>query len=426
MNMAKEFKFDVEAIREQFPACKLEVEGAPIAYLDGPGGTQVPQRVLDRIMQYMVEENANEGGNFKAGRLGEMLEHEARKAAADLLGCEPGEIGFSCSSSQNVVNFAHALARGLEPGAKILTNQLEHQANFAPWIHLGMDGFNTEVVKMDTVTQQIDMEDFKAKLTPDTKLVSLNWASNGLGTVTDVKTLIAMAHEVGALTIVDAVHYAAHFPIDVKDIDTDVLVCSAYKWFGPHIGVIYMKKDLIEEMGFYNVMCEDIATGPRRFHMGTPQYELLVGMSEAVNFIATVGGRYAECFEDELDGLSGRRRRVVAGMTAFDRYESGLAKQLREGLRDIPGVHVYGPAEGEARTPTVVFTVDGFTTDEVSQMLGDRGINSWHGDYYAVQIMKAMEVYDKGGMVRLGLAPYVTQSDIDRTLYAIRALVTKR
>ena len=193
-----------------------------------------------------------------------------------------------------------------------------------------------------------------------------------------------------------------------------------------------MKKDLIEEMGFYNVMCEDIATGPRRFHMGTPQYELLVGMSEAVNFIATVGGRYAECFEDELDGLSGRRRRVVAGMTAFDRYESGLAKQLREGLRDIPGVHVYGPAEGEARTPTVVFTVDGFTTDEVSQMLGDRGINSWHGDYYAVQIMKAMGVYDKGGMVRLGLAPYVTQSDIDRTLYvdrtlyAIRALVTKR
>ena len=149
-------------------------------------------------------------------------------------------------------------------------------------------------------------------------------------------------------------------------------------------------------------------------------------MSEAVNFIATVGGRYAECFEDELDGLSGRRRRVVAGMTAFDRYESGLAKQLREGLRDIPGVHVYGPAEGEARTPTVVFTVDGFTTDEVSQMLGDRGINSWHGDYYAVQIMKAMGVYDKGGMVRLGLAPYVTQSDIDRTLYAIRALVTKR
>ncbi len=420
--MGKEFKFDVEAIRAQFPACKLEVSGAPIAYLDGPGGTQVPQRVLDRIVKYMVEENANEGGNFKAGRLGEILEDEAREAAADFLGCEPGEIGFSNSSTQNNVNFAHALARGLDSGAKILTNQLEHQCNFAPWIHLGMDGFNTEVVKMDTVTQQIDMDDYKAKLTPDTKLVSLNWASNGLGTVTDVKKLIAMAHEVGALTVVDAVHYAAHFPIDVKEIDTDVLVCSAYKWFGPHLGVIYMKKDLIEELGFYNVMCEDIATGPRRFHMGTPQYELLTGMTEAVNFIASVGEEYADCFEEKLAGLTGRRRNVVAGMEAFDHYESGLAKQLREGLRAIPGVHVFGPAEGEARTPTVVFTVDGFTTDEVSQMLGDRGINSWHGDYYAVQIMKAMGVYDKGGMVRLGLAPYVTQSDIDRTLYAVRQL----
>ena len=422
--MSKEFKFDVEAIRQQFPACKLEVAGAPIAYLDGPGGTQVPQRVVDRITKYLIEENANEGGNFRAGRFAEILEDEARAAAADFLGCEEGEVGFNCSSSQNAVNFAHALARDLEPGAKILTNQLEHQCNYAPWIHLGMDGFNCEVVKMDTVTQQIDMDDFKAKLTPDTKLVSLNWASNGLGTVTDVKTLIKMAHEVGALTIVDAVHYSAHFPIDVKDIDTDVLVCSAYKWFGPHVGVIYMKKDLIEKMKFYNVMADDIKTGPRRFHMGTPQYELLTGVTEAVNFIASVGEDYADCFEEELAGLTGRRKNVVAAMTAFDKYESELAKQLRYGLRDIPGVHVYGPAEGEPRTPTVVFTVDGFTTEEVTQMLGDRGINSWHGDYYAIQIMKAMGVYDKGGMVRLGLAPYVTQSDIDRTLNAVRSLVS--
>ena len=422
--MAKEFKFDVEALRAQFPACKLEVAGAPIAYMDGPGGTQVPQRVLDAIVKYLVEENANEGGNFKAGRIAEIREEEARQAAADFLGCDPDEIGFNCSSSQNNANFAHALARGLEPGAKVLTNELEHQANFAPWIHMGIDGFNCEVVKLDTVTQQIDMEDFKKKLTPDTKLVSLNWASNGLGTVTDVKKLIAMAHEVGALTVVDAVHYAAHFPIDVKDIDTDVLVCSAYKWFGPHLGVIYMKKELIEELGFYNVMAEDIAHGPRRFHMGTPQYELLSGMIEAVNFIASIGENYVECFEDKLVGLEGRRKNVVAGMEAFDAYESDLAKQLRVGLRDIPGVHVYGPAEGQPRTPTVVFTVDGHSTDEVSQMLGDRGINSWHGDYYAVQIMKAMGVYDKGGMVRLGLAPYVTQSDIDRTLHAVRALVT--
>ena len=235
-----------------------------------------------------------------------------------------------------------------------------------------------------------------------------------------------MAHEVGAITVVDAVHYAAHFPIDVKDIDTDVLICSAYKWFGPHVGVIYMKKELIQKLDFYNVMCEDIATGPRRFHMGTPQYELLSGVIEAVNFIADIGKDYTDCFEEELDGLAGRRRNVVAGMTAFDRYESGLAEQLRFGLREIPGVRVYGPAEGEPRTPTVVFRVDGFSTEEVTKVLGDRGINSWHGDYYAVEIMDAMGFLDDGGMVRLGLAPYCTQSDIDRALNAVRSMVAGR
>ncbi|MDO4517764.1 MAG: cysteine desulfurase-like protein [Bacillota bacterium] len=425
--MAMNFDFNVEAIRAQFPACKLEVQGAPIAYLDGPGGTQIPQRVLDSIMKYMVEQNANEGGNFKASAFCDIIEDGAREACADLLGCEPGEIGFNCSSTQNNANFAHALARQLEPGDEILTNELEHRCNIAPWMHLDKDGYTLKVAKLNTETQQLDIDDFMSKLTPKTKLVSLNWASNGLGTVTDVKRLIAKAHQVGAITVVDAVHYAAHFPIDVKDIDTDVLICSAYKWFGPHVGVIYMKKELIESLDFYNVMCEDIATGPRRFHMGTPQYELLAGVIEAVNFIASVGEEYAPCFEDKLVGLAGRRKNVVAGMEAFDRYESDLARQLRFGLREIPGVTVNGPAEGEPRTPTVVFTVDGFTTEEVTRVLGDRGINSWHGDYYAVEIMNAMGLGgEKGGMVRLGLAPYCTQSDIDRALNAVRSMVAGR
>lgn len=425
--MSKDFTFNVDKIREQFPACKLEIEGEPIAYLDGPGGTQVPQRVLDRIVKYMVEQNANEGGNFLASTFCDIVEDGAREAAADLLGCEPGEIGFNCSSTQNNSNIAHALARRFEPGAKIITSEMEHRCNLAPWLHMGKDGFNVEIVKLNTETQQMDLDDFKAKLTPDTKLVSLNWASNGLGTVTDVKKLIAMAHEVGALTVVDAVHYAAHFPIDVKDIGTDILVCSAYKWFGPHVGVVYMRKDLIEELDFYNVMCDDIATGPRRFHMGTPQYELLAGVIEAVNFIASVGEEYAECFEDKLKGLTGRRRNVVAGMEAFDIYESALAKKLRFGLREIPGVTVYGPAEGEARTPTVVFRMDGYRTEEVTRELGNRGINSWHGDYYAVEIMNAMGFggEEGGGFVRLGLAPYCTERDIDRALETVRNLAAR-
>lgn len=423
--MAKEFKFDVDAVRAQFPACELKVAGEPIAYLDGPGGTQIPQRVLDRIMKYMIEQNANEGGNFLASTFCDIVEDGAREAVADLLGCEPGEVGFNCSTTQNNSNLAHAFARKFDKPARIVTSEMEHRANIAPWMHMGKDGYDLQIVKLDTVTQQIDMEDFKAKLTPETKIVSLNWASNGLGTVSDVKKMIEMAHEVGAITVVDAVHYAAHFPIDVKDIGTDVLLCSAYKWFGPHVGVIYMRKDLIEELDFYNVMCDDIATGPRRFHMGTPQYELEAGVIEAVNFIASEGEKYADCFPEKLEGLTGRRRNVVAGMEAFDRYESGLAKKLRFGLREIPGVTVYGPAEGQPRTPTVVFRVDGFTTDEVTKALGDRGINAWHGDYYAVEIMNAMGFggEEGGGFARLGLAPYCTERDIDRALDTVRDLV---
>ncbi|MDO4833839.1 MAG: cysteine desulfurase-like protein [Bacillota bacterium] len=426
--MSLEFKFDVDTVRKQFPACKLEVAGEPIAYMDGPGGTQVPQRVLDKIMKYMIEQNANEGGNFAASAFCDIVEDGAREAAADLLGCEPGEIGFNCSSTQNNTNIAHALARKFAKGSRIVTSEMEHRCNLAPWLQMGKDGYDTQIVKLDPDTQQLDLDDFKGKLTPDTKIVSLNWASNGLGTVTDVKALIKMAHEVGAITIVDAVHYAAHFPIDVKDIGTDILLCSAYKWFGPHIGVVYMRKDLIEELDFYNVMCDDIATGPRKFHMGTPQYELLAGVIEAVNFIASVGEEYAECFEEQLKGLEDRRRNVVAGMIAFDEYESVLAKQLRFELREIPGVTVYGPAEGQPRTPTVVFRIDGFRTEEVTKVLGDNGINSWHGDYYAVEIMNALGFggEEGGGLVRLGLAPYCTQKDVDRTLDVIRNMVNER
>lgn len=419
-----EFKFDVEAVRAQFPACKREVAGSPIAYLDAPGGTQVPQRVLDRIMKYLIEENANEGGYFKAGMLAEILEAEAFQAAADLLGSEACEIGFSCSSTQNNFNIAHAIARKLQPGDEIITTEMEHRCNSAPWLQLEKDGYTVKVVKLNLETQQMDLDDYRAKLSPNTKVVALNWASNGLGTVTDVKTMIAMAHEVGAITVVDAVHYAAHFPVDVKDIDTDVLVCSAYKWFGPHVGVVYMKKELIQELDFYNVMCDDITIGGRRFHMGTPQYELLVGVTEAVNFIASVGEDYVDIFEDKVKGLTGRRKNVVAGMEAIDHYEQDLAKQLRVGLRDIPGVIVYGPAEGQPRTPTVVFTVEGKLASDITKILGAKGINAWDGDYYAVEIVDVLGLREVGGMVRLGLAPYCTQGDIDRTLHTIRTIVT--
>ncbi|BFL48454.1 cysteine desulfurase-like protein [Lactonifactor longoviformis] len=417
------FKFDVNAVREQFPACKLEIDGVPIAYLDGPGGTQIPQRVLDGMFGYMVNDNANEDGNFKAGRMARGIEYAAREAAADLLGCDPDEIGFNCSSTQNNFNLAMNLSKNFQPGDELIVTEIDHRCNSAPWRSLERFGCVVKTVRLDPETQQLDFEDYKAKLSDKTRVVAVNWASNALGTVTDVKKFIKLAHEYGAFTVVDAVHYSAHFPIDVKDIDTDVLLCSPYKWFGPHMGVIYMKKEHIASLDFNNAKCDDISEGSRKFHMGTPQYESLKGITEAVNFIASIGEQYTECFAEQLGTLTGRRKAVVAGMLAIDEYESALAKKLRMGLRAIPGVKVWGPAEGQPRTPTVVFTVEGHAPEKVTEALGAKGINSWHGDFYAVEAVAAIGLAESGGLIRLGLAPYCTEGDIDRTLYTVREIV---
>lgn len=417
-----EFKFDVDAVRADFPSCALMIDGSPIAYLDGPGGSQVPKCVMDAMMNYMINENANEDGNFKAGKNARSVEDGARAACADLLGCDLNEVGFSCSSSQNSFNFALALSKTFKPGDELIVTEIDHRCNSAPWRSLERIGCVVKTVRLDPDTMQLDFEDYKAKLSDKTKVVAVNWASNALGTVTDVKAFVDLAHKYGAITVVDAVHYAAHYPIDVKALGTDVLLCSPYKWFGPHMGVMYIRSELLEKLDFNNVKCDDISEGARKMHMGTPQYESLAGVTAAVNYIASVGERYVEFFEDETKGLSGRRKNIVAGMLAIDRHEMKLAKKLRTGLRKISGVKVYGPAEGQPRTPTVVFTMEGHMPDEVTTVLGDKGINAWNGDFYAVEAVAAIGLADKGGLIRIGMAPYCTEGDIDRTLNTIQEL----
>ena len=416
------FKFDVEEVRRQFPACSLEIDGIPIAYLDGPGGTQVPHQVLNAITGYLINDNANEDGNFKAGLQARNIEASAREAAADFLGCEPEEIGFNCSSTQNCYNLAINLSKEFKPGDELIITEIDHRCNSAPWKSLERLGCIVKTVRLDTDTQQLDFQDFESKLSEKTKVVAINWASNALGTITDVKKFIDAAHRYGAITVVDAVHYAAHLPIDVKDIDTDALLCSPYKWFGPHMGVIYLKKEIIARLDFNNAKADDIKEGARKFHMGTPQYEQLCGIREAVNFIASLGEKYADEFIDELRGLDGRRKNIVAGMLAIDTYEAPLAEKLRKGLRRIEGVNVYGPAEGEPRTPTVVFTMDKYNPDFVTRIFGSKAINSWNGDFYAVEAIEAMGLSESGGVIRLGLAPYCTEADIDRVLSTVNSI----
>ena len=418
------FQFDVESIRRQFPACQRIHNGIPVAYLDGPGGSQVPTRVGNKILDYLFYHNANEHGYFDASRETDMLYDEAREVVADFFGCEAGEVAFGYASSQNNFNLAFALARDFKPGDEIVITDIDHRCNRSPWLALEERGMVVKSVAVNKETQQIDLDDLKAKLSPKTKVAAFNWASNALGTISDVKTMCAMAHEVGAITVVDAVHYAAHCPIDVKDIDTDVLVCSAYKFFGPHLGVIYIRKDLLDKVEFYNVQTEDLLTGIRKFHFGTPPFELICGTAEAVKFIASVGQEYSEYFNEELERLQGRRRDVVAGMLAIEEYEAPLARQLRTELRKLPGVTVYGPKEGEPRTSTVVFTIEGKEPADVCKVLGDNGIYTWDGDFYAVEIVNdVLGLKDAGGLIRIGLAPYNTVQDVERTIDLITKIV---
>ena len=260
----KEFRFDTEEFRKEFPACALQIAGAPIAYLDGPGGTQVPQRVIDAITDYLVNHNANEGGNFAASYRTDDVEQEAFAAAADFLGCSPNEVGFSVGSTQHSYNFSVNLAKTLQPGDEFIITEIDHRCNSQPWRRLAAQGFVVRTVRMDLETQQLDFQDYLSKLTDRTKVVAVNWASNAIGTITDVKKYIDAAHEAGALTIVDAVHYAAHLPVDVKEIGTDVLLCSPYKFFGPHMGLAYMNSELLESLDFNNAGAEDISEGSEK------------------------------------------------------------------------------------------------------------------------------------------------------------------
>ena len=419
------FKFDVESIRKQFPACKRTLKGFPVAYLDGPGGSQVPERVANKITDYLYNHNANEHGFFDTSRESDRLYDEARVVVADLFGCDAGEVAFGYASSQNNFNLALALARDMKPGDEVLITDIDHRCNRSPWLALEERGIVVKSIAVDRNTQQIDLKDLEKKLSNKTKVAAFNWASNALGTVSDVKTMCAMAHKFGAVTVVDAVHYAAHYPMDVREIDTDVLLCSAYKFFGPHLGVIYIRKALLDKLEFYNVGTDDLV-GIRKFHFGTPPFELISGTAEAVEFIASIGENYADYFKDKLKGLSGRRKNVVAGMLAIEEYEAPIAAYMRKALREMPGVTVYGPAEGQPRTSTIVFTMEGKKPCDICEILGDHGINAWDGDFYAVEIVNdVLGLKDAGGLVRLGLAPYNTMEDAERTIKLIGEIARK-
>jgi cysteine desulfurase family protein (TIGR01976 family) len=375
--------FDVEAVRARFSALQ---QG--LVFFDGPGGTQVPDEVIDAIAGYYRADNANLGGEFETSRRSERVVADARLAAASFLGCSPDEVAFGQNTT--TLNFAltRALGRELHPGDEILCTRLDHDANVAPWLHLARDvGLEVRFAEL-TEECRIDLADLESKLSDRTRVVAFPWASNAVGTITEVERICGLAHDAGALAWVDAVQYAPHGPIDVAEVGADVLLCSPYKFCGPHLGLAFGRAELLERLDPYKVRPADDFPVGHRFETGTLAHELLAGFTAAVGYLASIGWE---------------------GPTA---HERALGQRFLDGLPESCTLH--GPPTMEGRLPTFAFTVAGRTPQEVAVQLGEAGIAVWHGNYYAVEVMGALGLED--GAVRVGIVHYNTAAEVDRLL----------
>jgi cysteine desulfurase family protein (TIGR01976 family) len=412
--------FDVEALRAEFPALARQQDGRTVAFLDGPGGTQVPQRVIDAVTDYYTNTNANSDGAFTTSQLSDAMATEAHAAVADFLGAaSPEEIKFGYNMSTLTLHIGRSIGATLEPGDQIVVTTLDHEANVSTWEAMAAErGVSIRKVDIREDDLTLDLEDLESKLSNRTKLVAVGYASNAVGTINPVAEIIARAHEVGALTYVDAVAYAPHGPIDVQALDTDFLVCSAYKWFGPHLGALYGKADILDSLPAFKVR-----PAHDRFETGTPSFESIAGTLAATDYLRDVGRSYGDVTDAPgAADSSERRRELVAGMTAIMAYERELVGRLIDGLGSIPGVTIHGIADrarAAERVPTVSVSIDGVAPRAAAESLGREGIYAWDGDFYATGLIERLGKADTGGVLRLGLVHYNTASEVDRTLEAL-------
>lgn len=422
-------EFNIDKIRVQFPCLSKTVNGYPAAFLDGPGGTQVPRRVTEKINEYLYYYNANAHGNYISSHESDALVLKAREAYADFFGCTPEEVAFGASTSDNAFRLALGLLRTMEKGDEVLITDIDHEANRSPWRTMADFGMIVSSAKVNEDSCTLNMEDFENKTTPKTKIVAVNWAANACGTITDVKKCIQIVRKKSpkAITIVDAVHYAPHKPMDVKDIDADIVFTSSYKYFGPHLGIMYVKKEIGEALNAARVMADDNVDMPYRMEVGTPAMELIHGAVGALEFIEELGEDGEKRFKKELGNEKGRRRKLLAGMHAIDAYEEPIAKKLRTEISKIPGAKIYGPEEGAPRTPTVSFTIEGVHSSLIGKALGENGIFVWDGDFYAIELINnVLKLEEEGGLVRIGLAPYNLEEEIDDTIAIIKEIALNK
>jgi cysteine desulfurase family protein (TIGR01976 family) len=447
---------DLTTIRSQFPSLVQTVNGHPAVFFDGPGGTQVPQRVIDAISDYLRRDNANSGGAYPTSRRTDAIIADARAAMADFLHCAADEIVFGLNMTSLTFMISRAIGRELASGDEILVTRLDHDADVSPWLALEEKGVVIRWAEIHKEDCTLDVEDLAAKLNSKTKVVAVGYASNAVGTINPVKEIVRLAHSVGALAYVDAVHYAPHGLIDVQDLDCDFLACSTYKFFGPHMGVLFGKREHLTRLRPYKVRPLTDAV-PFRWEWGTLNHECIAGITACVDYIADLGrnnndprlphptrvslGGNNETGVPHVSpnlrdmgpdhGVGSRRAAIVSAFEFIHRHEHALMTRMIAGLSRMPQIKIYGITDPSAftwRCPTLAIRVVNQTKEQtplaLATKLGELGFFTWDGNYYALNLTEHLDVEKSGGFLRIGLVHYNTEEEVDRFLAALRQILS--
>ena len=404
----------VEEIRARFPALSRLHAGERVAYFDGPGGTQVPLEVVDAITEYLFEHNANTHWHYPSSAETDAMLETSRATLADFVGGSPDEIAFGANMTTLTFHIARALARTLTAGDELIVTELDHQANVAPWVEAARENSLTvKVAPMRIEDGTLDLDALGALIGPRTRVVAIGAASNALGTITDVARVAALSRSAGAITFCDAVHYAPHMLVDVRALGCDFLACSAYKFYGPHVGIVWARRDLLASLDVPKLPPAP-NTAPERFETGTQNHEGIAGAAAAVQFLASLSRSGAT-----------RRQRLQASFDDLHARGRALLSRMWKGLSSIAGVRLYGPQPDKPRTPTVCFTVEGVQPEAVVRQLADRAVFATHGDFYASTVAARLG-RARDGLVRAGCACYTSESDVDRLVEGVRAIANAR
>jgi cysteine desulfurase family protein (TIGR01976 family) len=426
---------DLTHIRAQFPSLAQTVNGHPATFLDGPGGTQVPQGVIEAISSYLRRDNANTGGAYATSRHTDAMIAEARGAMADFLHCGADEVVFGPNMTTLTYAMSRAIGRELKPGDEIVVTRLDHDANVSPWLAMAEDrGVTVRWAEIHDADCTLDMTDLASKINSHTKLVAAGYASNAVGTINPVREIVRLAHAARALAYIDAVHYGPHGLIDVAALDCDFLVCSTYKFFGPHMGVLFGKREHLQRLRPYKVRPNTNAI-PNCWEWGTMNHECIAGVTACVEYIADLGRNQGACGDGRPARPSSAARSaanttrcaaIAAAYAAIHEHERALLERMMTGLKDIPGLKIYGitdPARFDERCATFAVRIENHTPLELSTKLGERGFFTWDGNYYALNLTEHLDVEKSGGFLRIGLVHYNTIDEVDRLLAALREIV---